>query len=353
MSAKDRPRLGRGLSGLLERTVSITVSPSIVSTSNNLQHDAAANTPRDAEAAGGDAADARAHALETESGATAPASAGLQRIPVRSIVPNRYQPRAAIDPASIEPLANSIRTSGVMQPIAVRPLPSPTSTGERYELVAGERRWRAAALAGLAEIPALIAVIDDQSAAEWAIVENVQREDLNPIDRALAYKRLMTEFGATHAQIAERVGLDRTSIVNTMRVLDLEEEVRELVSRGVLTLGHAKALLSGPAGALRIDAARRAASDGWSVRATERWASDSAIKQAGAVLKGEPSAIAGSSAARSAHIAALEKQLSEHLGTRVRIRTIASGKKGRIMLEFYSVEHFEGLMQRMGFRMES
>jgi ParB family chromosome partitioning protein len=220
-------------------------------------------------------------------------------------------------------------------------------------LGAGERRWRAARLAGLTHIPAIIVDLDDQGSAEWALVENIQREDLNPIDRALAFKRLIEEFGATQAEVAARVGIDRTSVAGTLRLLDLEPEIRDMVVHGMLTMGHAKALLIAPPGTDRVEAAKKAASAGWTVRATEGWANDAARRRNPPVLRGEPAAIIGSTLARAAHVAALEKQLGDYLGTKVNIRTDSKGKKGRIAIEFYSLEHFEGLMQRMGFRMES
>lgn len=269
-------------------------------------------------------------------------------IPVHTVVPNRYQPRGEIGAESLQELADSIKRSGVMQPIAVR-----RGADGGFELVAGERRWRAAKLAGLEHIPAVVVELDDRSAAEWAIVENVQREDLNPIDRALAFERLIAEFSATQAEIAERVGISRVAVANTLRLLDLEPAIASMVAAGELSGGHAKALLMAPAGEGRIAAAKKAADAGWSVRATEQWASDAAKRTANATLRGEPAAVLGVTKARAIHVAALEKQLSDHLGTKVRVKTSASGKKGRIVLEFYSLEHFEGLVSRMGFRMES
>ncbi|MBL8745510.1 MAG: ParB/RepB/Spo0J family partition protein [Phycisphaerae bacterium] len=321
----SKPRLGRGLSGLLSKPVEVaaTVESTFIVETNK----EAAAEPADRPGV-------------------------LRSIAVDSVVPNRYQPRASMEEAGLKELSDSIRQSGVMQPIAVRRAADGSGNAE-YEIVAGERRWRAARLAGLTHVPALVVALDDRGAAEWAIVENVQREDLNPIDRALAFERLIREFGATQAEVAGRVGLSRVAVSNTLRLLDLEPAIAEMVAAGELSGGHAKALLMAPPGEGRIAAARKAASAGWSVRALEQWAGDAARRVATATLKGEPAAVVGATQARAIHVAALEKQLGDHLGTRVRVKTSASGKKGRIVLDFYSLEHFEGLMARMGFHMES
>lgn len=322
MGIKVKPRLGRGLSGLLAKSVEVS-STTIVDTIN----------------------------VESTEPWAGPGHAGP--IPIDAVTPNRFQPRRNISDDSLRTLADSIRSSGVMQPIAVRRVHSSGGAAARYELVAGERRWRAARLAGISHIPAIIVELDDQGSAEWALVENIQREDLNPIDRALAFKRLIDDFGATQSEVAARVGIDRTSVAGTLRLLDLEPELRDMVIHGTLTMGHAKALLIAPPGPDRVEAGRKAASAGWSVRATEQWSNDAARRRNPPVLRGEPAAIVGSTLARAAHVSALEKQLGEYFGTKVGIKTDAKGRKGRIAIEFYSLEHFEGLMQRMGFRMES
>lgn len=273
----------------------------------------------------------------------------MRSIAVGAVMPNRYQPRGSIE--GLDELSGSIRRSGVMQPIAVRRA-DPGAEAE-YEIVAGERRWRAAMMAGLTHIPAIVVSLDDRGAAEWAIVENVQREDLNPIERAIAFERLIAEFGATQAEVAERVGISRVTVANTLRLLDLEPPIAAMVIAGELSAGHAKALLMAPMGDRRIEAAKKAAEAGWSVRALEQWASDEARRVSPVTLKGEPSAVLGATKARAIHVAALEKQLSDHLGTRVRVKSSADGKKGRMVIEFYSLEHFEGVIGKMGFRMES
>lgn len=278
-------------------------------------------------------------------------------LPVDSIVPNRFQPRRSFDDQSISQLADSIRRSGLMQPIVVRPskgmgssggVATGGSAGTAYELVAGERRWRAAKLAGLSRIPALVRDLVDEEAAEWAVVENIQREDLNPMDRAYALRNLVDRFGLSHAEIAEKIGLDRATVANFIRLTDLEPEIASMVASGVLSAGHAKAILSAPAGAARLDLARKAAAGAWTVRLVEDAARRAA--QESGTTGGKPARkkIDEQALARIAVARDMERRLSAHLGTKVAIDTDRQGKRGRVMIEFYSLDHFEGLMERIG-----
>ena len=251
---------------------------------------------------------------------------------IDEIIPNKYQPRISVHPTALAELAASIRQTGVMQPVIVRP-----ADGGGYELVAGERRWRAAMEAGLGTIPAIVRELSDEQSAEWALIENVQREDLNPVERARAFANLSDRFGLTHAQIAERVGIDRTSVTNLLRILDLEPRVLDLVGDGRLSLGHAKALLAFPPGEGRVRVAQAAVRDSWSVRRVE------------AAARGAGGSGGGDRPKRPANLVELERQLGEHLGTKVHIMADRKGEKGRIALEFYSLEHFDGLMAKMGF----
>lgn len=266
--------------------------------------------------------------------------AGLREIPVEQIVPNRRQPRTDFDDAALQSLAASIRHAGLMQPIMVRPL----SNG--FELVAGERRWRAAKLIGLTMIPAVVKPIDDQTAAELALIENVQREDLNPMERAFALRRLASDFSLTHQQIAERVGLDRASVTNLLRLSDLDPASADLVRTGKLTQGHGKALLAVHDLGLRAELASRALSREWSVRQLEREVQqinqDRPKVGSGSGVDAEPSAT-------QANVADLEKQLSEHLGTRVRVELGRKKGSGRLLIDFFSLDQFDGLMDRIGF----
>jgi ParB family chromosome partitioning protein len=270
-----------------------------------------------------------------------PAASGLEMIPLTSLVASPFQPRVVFDEVELNQLAQSIRTAGVIQPILVRRLPH---IPNRFELVAGERRWMAAKLVGLEAIPALVRDLSDQQAAEMALVENLQRKDLDPMERAHALRRLNGEFGIGHAELAERIGLERSSVVNLIRVTELEDSVQGMIARGELTIGHGKVLLGFAAGEKRVRIATKSAREGWSVRELERRISDGEAGVGGSL---------GSQEARnSPTLTDLERRLGEHLGTRVRIATAKSGTKGRVMIEFYSLDHFDGLMGKMGFRGE-
>lgn len=267
----------------------------------------------------------------------------LRELPVEQIVPNRRQPRTDFSEAALQSLAASIRKSGLMQPIMVRP------TASGFELVAGERRWRAAKLIGLATIPAIVREVDDQSAAELALIENVQREDLNPMERAVALQRLAEDFGLTHQAIADRVGLDRATISNLLRLAELDSATAELVRTGRLTQGHAKALLGISDLRSRSQFATTALKEEWSVRELER-----RIQQrlrGGETLPAATAVQPGAKevSARTAHVADLERQLAEYLGTRVRIQLGRKKGSGRLSIDFYNLDQFDGLMQRIGF----
>lgn len=269
---------------------------------------------------------------------------GVVMVEVGDVGPNRFQPRRVMDEAGVRALAESIRRSGLMQPVVVRP----TGGGEvRWELVAGERRWRAAIEAGLGAIPAVVRALTDREAAEWALVENIQREDLNPMDRAFAFRALSENFGLTQQEIAERVGVDRSSVANYMRLTELEEEVAGMVSRGELSAGHGKALLGLPRGERRLSLARRVAGRGLPVRAVEKMV----VAEAGgaeAVV-----AEAGETERREAVMADVSARLTRALGTRVRVlprRGAAGGGRGRIVIEYYDLDQFDGLVGRLGVR---
>lgn len=273
-------------------------------------------------------------------------SQGMVFIPVDRIEPNRFQPRRVFDQTSLERLADSIKSSGMMQPVILR---RSSGGGGHYELVAGERRWRAATMAGLSSVPSLVRELSDEQAAEWAIIENVQREDLNPMERAWAFRGLSERFGLTHQQVADRVGLDRSSVANTIRLTELEEPIRDMIQSGRLSAGHGKALLAAPPGSVRVKLAEQASDEFWSVRKLER---------AAAALMAPVEPAAGTATnragdrdlARVASRTSLEKQLSEHLGTKVTLTTNRTGERGRLTIEFYGLEHFDGLLAKFGFR---
>jgi ParB family chromosome partitioning protein len=248
-----------------------------------------------------------------------------------------------MDGPGLERLVESIRREGLMQPVIVRPARPGAPGAAPYELVAGERRWRAAQRAGLTRIPAVIRALDDEHAAQWALVENLQREDLNAMDRAHALRALCERFGLPHAEAADRVGLDRSTVANLIRLTDLEPEIGALVRAGRLTAGHGKALLGAPAGPGRIELARRAAQDAWTVRRLEHAAAAAARVPGAQRPAAEPML-----SARAAARADVERRLGEHLATRVEIRTGRSGARGRIVIRFYDLDHFDALMAKLG-----
>jgi ParB family chromosome partitioning protein len=270
--------------------------------------------------------------------------AQLLEIPVGEITPNPHQPRLHFDEASLAELADSIRELGVLQPVLVRP-----SEGG-YVLVAGERRWRAARRAGLATVPAVVRVTDDLNSVEQALVENLHREDLTPLEEAAAYQQLIEDFELTHEQVAVKVGKSRATITNVLRLLSLPPAIQHLLADGRLSAGHARALLGTPDRSFQEHVARRAVDEGWSVRAVEEAIR---LRQSGeqgeATAPDETSTAAPASpkpdrpapALRPPGLLELEELLAEHLQTRVKVAM--AGKKGKITIEFADLEDLERL----------
>jgi len=268
---------------------------------------------------------------------------GLSNIAIASITANPSQPRQRFDEASLKGLAQSIRNDGVMQPVIVRLAAGSIPAAPRYELVAGERRWRAAQLVGLTEIPAIIRSLDDQQAAEWALIENLQREDLNPIERAEAFGHLLNRYKLNHDQVAQRVGVDRSTITNALRLLNLSPAVRQLVIDGLLSASQAKVL----AGV--IDPKRQAMLAGQSVR--QAWSVRKLETEArkGAENDQEPAgSTMPSKTRRSTHLLDLERQIGQQLGTKVKIRQGRKKGSGTLSIQFYSVDQFDELLGRLG-----
>jgi len=234
-----------------------------------------------------------------------------------------------------------------MQPIVVRPVGE--DNDHVYEIVAGERRWRAIRLLGLETIPAIVHAIDDQTAAEWALIENVQREDLNPIERCSALRRLCSEFGLTHQELASRLGLDRTSITNLLRLGELDAFSKDAVRKRKLTQGHAKALLAITRVDLRQTLAAAAIAGDWSVRELERRVQH-ALQQA---QLSPASAVTDAGRRASAHLGDLERRLGEHVGSRVAIQLGRKKGTGRLVVEFFTLDQFDGLLAKLGFKNES
>ena len=316
---KNRPsRLGRGLSSLMATPVEVAVP-------------ASAGEKPPAESPEQPSSD-----VLTDRSDPLPASTdGLVHLPVTTIQPNPHQPRQRFDPSKIRSLAESIKSDGLMQPIVVRPAPGESG---RYELIAGERRWRAAQEAGLEQVPALVREIDEEKAAELALIENLQREDLNAIEKAEAFQHLGDQFGLTHTQIAERVGLERSSVSNLLRLLDLSNFVRDLVRENVLSMGQARAI-AGLADAVQQKAlAERAVREGLSVRQVEQEARR--LQQ--------PAASRTSSASSSSPVLSdLEKQIGQQLGTRVKIKAGKKKGAGTLAIDFYSLDEFYALLARL------
>ncbi len=251
----------------------------------------------------------------------------LQHLPLDLIQRGKYQPRRDMDPAALEELASSIRAQGVMQPIVVRSL-----DGGRYEIIAGERRWRASQQAGLEKIPAMVRDVPDEAAIAMALIENIQREDLNPVEEALALQRLQQEFQLTQQQVADAVGKSRVSVSNLLRLIGLPEEIKTLLSHGDLEMGHARALLGLPA-ERQVEGARHVVARGLTVRQTEalvrQWLSDKPVPKA--ETKADPD------------ISRLEQRLAERLGSPVQIRHGARGK-GQLVIRYSSLDELQGVL---------
>ncbi len=262
----------------------------------------------------------------------------LVEVPVGAINANSFQPRRHFDEEALDTLTASVREVGVLQPILVRP----ASEGS-YELVAGERRWRAAKRAGLQTIPAIVRPVDDASSLEHALVENLHREDLNALEEAAAYQQLIEDFGLTHEELAARVGKSRAAITNTLRLFQLPPSVQRLVAEGKLTAGHARALLGTPDRAYQEALARRAVAEGLSVRAVEDAARQHSADPTSATHSGR--SVAKGGRLRPPGLLELEELLSAHLDTRVRVQL--GGGRGRVVVEFADLEDLERIFRAM------
>lgn len=289
MAEENRPRLGRGLAALL-----------------------------------GDAAASQAPAES--------ASRGVRKAPIEYLRPNVRNPRRTFDEEQLESLAASVREKGVIQPIIVREVPNQPNA---YEIVAGERRWRAAQRAGLHDVPVIVIEASDRETLELAIIENVQRADLNPIDEALGYEQLIQQFQYTQSDLARVIGKSRSHVANTMRLLNLPEGARKLVTDGVLSAGHARALLALPD---PESAARRAVSDGLTVRDLERMAQERTPTE-------KSKSAAGRGADKDPNIRSLERELSDELGLAVTIDQRGDG--GQLTVSYKSLEQLDLILNRL------
>ncbi|MEO6154238.1 MAG: ParB/RepB/Spo0J family partition protein [Thermomonas sp.] len=265
----------------------------------------------------------------------------LRTLPIDAMVPGKFQPRRSMDETKLEELAASIRSQGVIQPIVVREHTGADGRGGRtFEIIAGERRWRASQRAGLKVIPAVVRVVDDRTVVAMALIENIQREDLNPLEEAQALQRLIDEFELTHAAAAEAVGRSRAAVSNLLRLLELPADIRVLVQTGALEMGHARALLR-LAAPMAISLAKQAAEQGWSVREVEH-----RVQQL-ASGKTPTARVTGKSKPKpQADIVALERELSETLGSRVDV-VHGRGHKGRLVIHYANLETLDGVLERL------
>jgi ParB family chromosome partitioning protein len=307
---QKKPTLGRGLADLLGQM----------------------NPPRPAPPAAGTQAAAGAVA--------APPGEELARLPLDVLQRGRYQPRIDMRPETLEELAASIKAQGVVQPIVVRPI-APPAVGEsqRYEIVAGERRWRAAQIAGLADIPAVIRRIPDEAAIAVALIENIQRESLNPLEEARALERLINEFDLTHAQAADAVGRSRAAVSNLLRLLELAPEAGALLERRELEMGHARALLALAGRRQQAEVAAIVAKKSLSVRETE--ALVRRMQQRGTANERAP--VEGAAGSADPDIQRLEQDLAEKLGAKVLIQH-AKGGKGKLVVSYNSLDELDGIL---------
>jgi len=260
-----------------------------------------------------------------------PSNEGLRMLPVDVIQRGRFQPRQDFAAEAMQELADSITAQGVVQPIVVRPL---TDSSGKYEIIAGERRWRATQLAGLHEIPAVIRDVPDQAAMAMGLIENIQREELNPVEEATALQRLIEEFGLTHQETAEAVGRSRAAVSNLLRLLSLEPVVKQMLESGKLEMGHARALLALQEGAQQIQAARQVAAKGLSVRETERL-----VRK----LQTPKSDCGGMGKQPDTDTLHLQEKLAQALGAKVQFQHNRQGK-GKMVIHYNNLDELEGIL---------
>jgi ParB family chromosome partitioning protein len=338
---QKKPSLGRGLSDLLGAAKARAAQPATqvpIAAPGAPSPVSGGVSPASPTAAAPASANA-GETLATNAGTTAPRGDEMRHLPVDRLVRGKYQPRVDMRQEALEELAISIRSQGVIQPIVVRPLAGAGTTGPQFEIIAGERRWRAAQIAGLKTIPAVIRAVADDAAIAMALIENIQRENLNPLEEARALERLIAEFHVTHEQAAEAVGRSRAAVSNLLRLLELAPEVAEMVEKRRLDMGHARALLGLANRRQQLEAARRVIEQQLSVRQTE-------------ALVRELAAPAAPPAAPKAHAApqqkdpdvrALEEDLTGRLGAKVLIQQ-ESGGKGRLVIAYNSLDELDGIL---------
>lgn len=263
----------------------------------------------------------------------------LQQIPLELLQRGQYQPRVDMRQDTLEDLASSIKAQGVVQPIVARPVEKQGSKAQHYEIIAGERRWRAAQMAGLADIPTVIRDVDDDDAIAMALIENIQRENLNPLEEGRALDRLIREFHLTHQQAADAVGRSRASVSNLLRLLDLSDKVKAMLESRQIEMGHARALLSISNKTQQLDAARQVVKKGLSVRETEQL-----VRR---VLSGQSEKkTKATGATPSADIRRLEMEISDKLGAKVRVDHTSKGT-GKLIINYNSLDELDGILKHI------
>jgi len=331
--ATKRPSLGRGLEALLG---SVSAPPASAS------RPAAGTVAGDTAGGNSSSADnaSTAAAASTARLSSAPRDEELTRVPVDLLQRGRYQPRLDMRPESLQELANSIKAQGVVQPIVVRPLAA-QRTGEpiRYEIIAGERRWRAAQMAGLHDIPAVVRIVPDEAAVAMSLIENIQRENLNPLEEARALDRLIREFDVTHQQAADAVGRSRASVSNLLRLLELPDEVKALVEQRQLEMGHARALLGLTQARQQVEVGALVAKKGLSVRETEALVKRMLAHGDKANRKDESDEPRG-----DPNINRLEQDLADKLGAKVSLQHAQTTGKGKLVIAYNSLDELDGIL---------
>lgn len=267
------------------------------------------------------------------------APAAPQVVPIVQIRANQYQPRKRFNEDSLRELSESIKGSGLLQPLVVTPIEDGSQNGEKYELIAGERRWRASKMAGLIDVPIIIKRVSDREKFQLALIENIQREDLNPIEEAVAFKKLMEEFQLTQEELAKTMSKSRVVIANTLRLLNLPDNLQNAVADGTISAGHARNLVSISDEAMQKEVAQKILSEGITVREVEKIVSD----WKGAITDGK----IARAPRKDPEIRNLEESLQQILGTKVEIKASGQGRsvKGNVKIAFYSLEDFERLVE--------
>lgn len=328
--SQKKPSLGRGLDALLGQIAtnrSAAMGPAGELAGTRLTPGAPAGAAA-AAPAGADAARVGAAMLDEQ----------LLKLPVDVLQRGRYQPRIDLRPESLQELADSIRSQGIVQPIIVRPIVMPGAAAggaTRYEIIAGERRWRAAQIAGLAAVPAIVRRVPDSAAIAMALIENIQRENLNPLEEARALDRLIREFDVTHQQAADAVGRSRAAVSNLLRLLELPAEVAALVEKREIEMGHARALLGLPQKRQQSEVGQLVAKKGLSVRETE-----ALVRR---MVAPPPSASDRDAAALDPNIEQLQQELSDKLGAKVAIQHAANGR-GKVVVCYNSLDELDGIL---------